>query len=115
MKTRTWIALLGGLFLLSLALCLWPREPKNQAEIYCDGVLLRTVSLEEDTVFTLETAYGTNEITVSHGRLGVTAADCPGGDCVHQGFRNEGAPIVCLPHRLVIRFTGGPALDGVSG
>ena len=115
MKTKTWIILLGGVFLACLTAIFWPRGQANQAEIYCDGQLLRTVSLAGDQVFTLETPYGYNEITVSGGALAVTAADCPGGDCMAAGARSAGEPIVCLPHRLVIQLTGGESgVDTVS-
>lgn len=114
MKTKTWILLLGSLFLVCLLLIFWPRGQANQAEIYCDGQLLRTVSLADDQVFTLQTPYGYNEITVARGKLSVTAADCPGGDCMAAGARSAGEPIVCLPHRLVIQFVQNAGVDGVA-
>lgn len=114
-KTRIWILLLGSLLLVSLALCFWPRSAANTAEIWSDGILLRTVSLAQEQSFTVESAYGSNTITISGGKIAVTQADCPGGDCLQAGWRNSGRPIVCLPHHLVIQFANTGGLDAVSG
>ena len=112
MKTRFWTALLGAIFLLSLALCLLPRPAGTQAEIWVDGTLQRTVSLLQEQQFTINTPEGVNVITIRGGKLAVTQSDCPGGQCMAQGYRNSGS-IVCLPHRLVIQFSGGA--DAVAG
>ena len=95
-KTRVWICLLGGLLLASLALLLWPQERAQSAEIWSDGVLVRRVSLQ-------------------NGAIAVTQSDCPGGDCIQTGWRQGGQPIVCLPHRLVVQFSGGGGPDAVTG
>ena len=114
-KTRVWICLLVGLFLVGLALLLWPQEPARTAEIWSDGVLLQRVSLAQDQSFSVESPYGTNTITVQGGRIAVTQSDCPGGDCMQTGWQDGGRPIVCLPHRLVIQFTGTAGPDAISG
>ena len=78
----------------------------SQAEIYLDGQLLRTVPLNRDQEFTLEGEFHAT-VTVSGGKIAVTASDCPGADCVHSGWINSpGRSIVCLPGRLEIRVTG---------
>lgn len=51
-------------------------------------------------------------ITIRGGKLAVTQSDCPSGQCMARGYRNSGS-IVCLPHRLVIQFSGGA--DAVAG
>ncbi len=51
-------------------------------------------------------------IRVEPGRIAVTAADCPDKVCVDAGWRSDSAsPIVCLPHRLVIRIEKDAAAD----
>ena len=112
MKTRFWIALLGAIFLVSLALCLLPRPAGTNAEIWVDGTLQRTVSLLQDQQFTVNTPEGVNEITIRGGKLAVTQSDCPGGQCMARGYRNTGS-IVCLPHHLVLQFSGG--MDAIAG
>lgn len=112
MKTRFWILLLGAIFLLSLALCLLPRPAGTNAEIWVDGTLQRTVSLLQEQQFTITTPEGFNVITIQGGKLAVTQSDCPGGQCMARGYQNAGS-IVCLPHRLVIQFSGGA--DAIAG
>ena len=93
----------------------WPGETAQYAEIWSDGALVKQVSLQIDQTFTVEGEFGTNVITVSDGKIGVTEADCPDHYCMHRGMCNSGAQIVCLPNRLVIKFVGDDPVDGVVG
>lgn len=44
------------------------------------------------------------------GGVTVREADCPTQDCVHTGtITRSGQSIVCLPGRIIIQLTGGPA------
>lgn len=75
------------------------------AEIIVDGETVRTVSLSEETFFTVDTAHGYNDIRISGGCISVVSADCPDKVCVNTGATNSAAvPIICLPHRLEIRI-----------
>lgn len=117
MKTKVWILLLAILALACSVLSLWlfwPREA-DSVKIWSEGKLLRTVSLAQDTTFTVETPAGTNVITVQDGKVAVTEANCPDRYCVARGFCSGGAQIVCLPHRLVLEFVTGGAVDSVAG
>ena len=61
---------------------------------------------------------GFNTIRVEPGRVCVIAADCQDATCVHMGWLSGGTvPIVCLPHRLVIRLehTAMETTDGFDG
>ena len=118
MKTRTWIllfaALLAACIVLSIPLLL-PSEDASHAEILVDGKLVRTVPLSVSQQFTLTTHNGgSNTITVQDGAIAVTEATCPDHYCMHRGFCSGGTQIVCLPNRLVIRFTGTQEVDAVS-
>lgn len=121
-KTKHWILLLGGIFLLSLTGMLLPRlwiSPAPVAEIYQDGVLLRTISLTELTEpMTIPIKNGTQEnvILAEKGQIKMESANCPDKLCVRQGAIQSGAtPIVCLPHRLVIQIKNGePTADAVT-
>ena len=118
MKTKTWILLLGVLALLLLVICLWQffgQSGAGRAEILLDGELIKTVDLSVDQQFTVECSEGYNVILVENGKISVIEADCRGNDCVKCGPRSGGVPIVCLPHRLVIRFTSQTDIDGMSG
>ena len=118
MKSKVWLMILGGVLAACLglsALLLLPGEGAAQAEVYSDGKLLYTLDLLTDTQVTVEGKTGTNVITVRGGKIAVTEADCPDGYCMGRGFCNSGAQIVCLPNRLVIRFTGRQELDSIAG
>jgi hypothetical protein len=126
MKTRTWAALIAALLLLFAALALWlsGRSAAGQvANIYIDGVCVRSVDLSQlkgPETYTVETEGGQNVIQIEPGRICVQEADCPDQVCVQAGWLTDStAPIVCLPHQLVIRLEGSgvtaaPAIDGVS-
>lgn len=116
MKTKTWILLFGAVFLLLAGIVVWQylgTEPAESARIYADGRLVRIVDLSEDGTYRIESAEGWNELRVRDGKLAVTAASCPDGDCVRCGERNADPPIVCLPNRVSIRFTEAGGIDGV--
>ena len=118
MKTRYWVLLLAVALAVSVGLSLWlllPGEDAEAAEIWSNGKLLYTLDLQTDQVKTVESANGTNVITVKDGKIAVTEADCPDGYCMDRGYCSSGAQIVCLPNRLVIKFIGKLTLDGVSG
>ena len=82
------------------------------AEIYKNGVLIKTVALSEtdsEYQFTVGTPEeGFNVILVKHGEIGVIEADCPDGICIKTGFIANGViPVICLPNKLEIRVVSG--------
>jgi hypothetical protein len=117
-KTGYWV----GIFCVLLVVCgamslflLGESEPAQQVEVWSDGKLLRTLSLAVDQELTVESANGTNVVTVRDGAVAVTEADCPDGYCMQRGFCHGGTEIVCLPNRLVLRFVGQQEIDGIVG
>jgi len=64
------------------------------------------VSKEKDRTFRIESNDGDwNEIKIENGKISISDADCPDHTCVKTGvLRTETMPIVCLPHKLVIRY-----------
>ncbi|MDO5544492.1 MAG: NusG domain II-containing protein [Eubacteriales bacterium] len=119
MKTRTWILLLGGLFLLSLIgsfFVLRQRPDAALAQISSGGNVVKTVNLKEDQQFTITAENGgTNVITVENGKIAVTEASCPDHYCMKRGYCASGTDIVCLPNRLVIHFLQTQTVDAVVG
>lgn len=124
-KTRTWIITVAVLLAVSAALTVWlyfRRAPGTVANIYKDGECVRSIDLKLVTApysFTISDERGENTILVEPGRICVIYADCPDGVCVDAGWLSDSAsPIVCLPHRLVIRLEASAqaadALDAVS-
>jgi len=117
MKTKTWILLLGALLLICVLLSavFLQGGQADYAEVYSDGNLLYTLDLCVEQTKTVRSEYGTNVITVKDGMIAVTHADCPDGYCMKRGFCSGGAQIVCLPNRLVIRFSGKQEVDAAAG
>ena len=91
------------------------------AEIYQDGKLIKTISLDAvtgDYTFTVTGKDGIyNVIEVHHGEIGIIEASCPDGLCIHMGFIHSSAmPVTCLPNKLVIRIvTESDSADKVDG
>ena len=119
MKTKHWILLIAVLLLACTALSiplLMPGEAATHAEISSEGQVLETVLLSQDREFTITNSQGgSNTITVRDGKIAVTEASCPDHYCMHRGFCDSGAQIVCLPNGLIIRFTHQQEIDIVAG
>ena len=118
MGSKVWGICIGIALLVCVTasvVILLPREPSAEAEIWSEGRLLRTVALKEDQVFTVQTESGLNVVKVRDGKIAVTEANCPDGYCMKRGFCHSGTDIVCLPNRLVIKFTGPSDVDAAVG
>lgn len=101
---------------------------QTTAQIIYQGEVIRTVDLsavKKTESFTVGEPGNQNTIQIAPDGIGIISADCHDQICVHQGIRSHGPePIVCLPHRLSIRFTAPnpdgsdsdeAALDAVAG
>jgi len=121
-RTRTWVIIIAAAAVVFALLSIWMLSAKQSgtiAEVIQDGVILREIDLSlvtREYSFTVEAPDGGfNIIRVQPGRICVSEADCPDLICVHQGWlNNQGSPIVCLPHRLMIRLKEVTAVDAVS-
>lgn len=118
MKTKSWVLLLGSFALLcgSLTLLLQLyRQPALCAEVSSDGRHVLTLDLWQDGEYRIESRTGWNLIRVENGSVRVAEASCGSQDCVKCGAASSGAPIVCLPNRLVITFSGSNDYDAMIG
>ncbi len=119
MKSKTWALIIGVIALLCGVLSiplLLPGAAAGQAQITSGGIVIATVSLDQDQEFTVPAPKGgSNTVTVKDGRIAVTAASCPDHYCMKRGFGDSGAQIVCLPNGLVISFLGESEIDGAVG
>lgn len=82
----------------------------NYIEIIQDNEVLCIIDLnsESDRTFRIEYNGGWNEITVENGEIRISDTDCPDRTCVKSGvLKYKNLPIICLPHRLVIKFADG--------
>ena len=123
MKTRTWILIFASLVLIcgAVTAVLFLRRPSGSvANVYRDGACIYSVDLstvEEPYEVTFSDERGSNTVRVERGRISVVDADCPDHVCEKTGWVSEsGIPIVCLPHRLVIRIEkrGSGGVDAVA-
>ena len=86
------------------------------AEIYLDGQLIYQLPLDTPAQLEVSGDYH-NTVTVRDGKVGVTASDCPGEDCVHSGaIHTSGRSIVCLPNGVEVRVVNASSdVDFVVG
>ncbi len=111
-KTRTWIIMIAAAAMVLIALSvllLISRSSGTTAQIILDGEVIREVDLSrvrEPYTFTVnDGAGGTNVVQVEPGRICVCEANCPDKICISQGWlSDQNVPIVCLPHRLIIKI-----------
>ena len=118
MKAKSWLlffsALCAILVVLS-AVLLCGGKRAEYAEVYSDGKLIVRLDLSKDTEYRVDFSDGWNLITVRSGKISVTAASCTSQDCVRHPPADHGAPIVCLPNRLTIKFTDSSDYDALIG
>lgn len=85
---------------------------KNYAAVIQDGKTLYTIDLssEKDRTIRIDNPDGGyNVVEISGGTIFISEADCPDKTCIKTGkLTSEGVPIVCLPHRLVIKLVDEP-------
>ena len=117
LKTRTWILiiLIAAVVLAAMSAVLLTRSGAGTVvEVVQDGTVLREIDLSRVAeTYTFQVDWpggGSNLVTVQPGRICVSEADCPDQICVDRGWlTDEAAPIVCLPHRLIIKIRNGAA------
>lgn len=111
LKTRTWIILfsIAAAILAAVSFALLGGDGKSaEVEIISGGEIIRTIDLskvtEEYSFDVRDGEGGVDTVTVAPMRICVSYADCPDGVCVQRGWLSgSAAPIVCLPHGLIIR------------
>ncbi|MBQ1537406.1 MAG: NusG domain II-containing protein [Ruminococcus sp.] len=71
-----------------------------------DGRVIYTLDLskEKDREIVVEYKGRKNVIAIENGEIYMKEADCPDHVCIHTGRLSGGAPIICLPNRLVIEY-----------
>ena len=81
------------------------------AEIYQDGRILHTISLdkvENPYEITISGQDRHNIVLVEKGKISMKDATCPDGLCKKIGaIKNSSYPIVCLPNKVIIKIKGG--------
>ena len=94
------------------------KEDGHIANVYVEGEIVYSVDLNEvETSYEKEitTEYGKNVLLIEKGKIRVIDADCDGKECINMGYVTDSStPIVCLPHRLVIKIEKEGDIDVVS-
>ena len=94
----------AALFLAGFVL----KDEGRLVKVFHGGQEIGSYALSKDGEYEIRTEDGTNTLCIRDGEAFISAADCPGGDCMRMGRIGEsGGSIVCLPHRLVIRIESG--------
>ncbi len=114
------ILLIGGCLLAALVCCgLWLLLRKDGGAVIVeqDGRETARYALGENRTVRIEGQGGYNLLVIENGEAWLGEADCPNLLCVKTGkIRYAGQSIVCLPHKLAVRITGGASgLDAVTG
>lgn len=85
-------------------------EDDFYAEIRIDGVVQKTIPLNDENlwdVYTFESTYGVNVIEIKDGWIKVIEASCPDKlDVRRGGISKKGEVIICLPNRFVVEIVG---------
>lgn len=109
------VVLLAAGFLLCPLLTLRTTDGAY-CEIRCGDEVTRYPLSDTRTIPLSHGGY-TLTVTIAHGTVSVTSADCPDRVCVRTGeISHSGDVIVCIPAEVVIRITGNEeAADYVAG
>lgn len=110
MKSRTLVIIFSAIIILCAVIYLFiscGTGECNIAVIYKDGVPVEKIDLNavtDEREIVLSDEHGENTVVVSHGDIRMKAADCKDQICVRHGsLAQSGTPIICLPHRIVIK------------
>lgn len=106
-KRNDWI-LFGIILVVSFAMAViyyvFPRDSGDSVSILIDGNIEQTLSLNQDTVFTIQIGEYQNVLQIKDGFASIIEANCPDKLCVSQHrISKKGESLICLPHKLVIR------------
>ncbi len=123
MKTRFWILIFVVVAVIAGAASIYTLGHRTHgliAGVYQDGVLIRTIDMTEVTEpyeFTITDGDHYNTVRVTPDSISIIDASCPDKTCILHGPLGDGAPIVCLPNRVVIRWENSddPEYDAVIG
>lgn len=93
---------------VTVSLLLFRKSDSSYISIVQDNEIIYKFDLsatENQTIRIEDKNGGYNIVEISDGRIRISDADCPDRTCVNTGFLSGDIPIVCLPHKLVIRYS----------
>lgn len=110
MRQKKWPFALAGIFLavgILGSFLVLQKTHTGIVEIVQDGQVLYQFDLvqELDQVLEIEYEGRVNTVEIKNHQIRMLKAECPDNTCVHMGWLDSAAPIVCLPNHLVIQFS----------
>lgn len=104
------IAVIAVIFVgaVTASLLLLRKSDSSYISIVQDNEIIYKFDLsvaENQTIRIEDKNGGYNIVEISDGRIRISDADCPDRTCANTGFLSGDVPIVCLPHKLVIRYS----------
>lgn len=113
-KKWFWDILLASGILLLAGIIFFVSRPGGAgawAVVTADGAEIGRYALDQDCQVTIGGEHW-NVLQISRGTAAIIEANCGDFTCVRTGkISREGETIVCLPHHLMVRITGGEKAD----
>ena len=115
MKNKFFIIIFAVLAIISVFIIFIASKqnvPIKTAEIVQNGKVIETIDLNDVNG-------GFNTVHIEKDEISISDANCPDRLCVKQGkIKNSVYPIVCLPHKLVVKIkteNDDSVIDAVTG
>lgn len=105
---RDFVAVAMVLAVLIASIVMLTAKQGGTVEVYVDGKLTYSYSLDKNRTFEVDCDNGKNVVEIKDGKVSVIDADCNNRACVKsKAISKKGEQIVCLPHKLIVVIKGG--------
>lgn len=105
---RDFVAVAMVLAVLIASIVMLTANKGGTVEVYVDGKLTYSYSLDKNRTFEVDCDNGKNVVEIKDGKVSVIDADCNNRACVKsKAISKKGEQIVCLPHKLIVVIKGG--------
>lgn len=105
---RDFVAVAMVLAVLIASIVMLTAKKGGTVEVYVDGKLTYSYSLDKNRTFEVDCDNGKNVVEIKDGKVSVIDADCNTRACVKsKAISKKGEQIVCLPHKLIVVIKGG--------
>lgn len=105
---RDFVAVAMVLAVLIASIVMLTAKKGGTVEVYVDGKLTYSYSLDKNRTFEVDCDNGKNVVEIKDGKVSVIDADCNNRACVKsKAISKKGEQIVCLPHKLIVVIKDG--------
>ena len=109
---------IGDIIIIILFLILpfiFPKRGGQKVQIFVDGKLIHTYSLDMDTLITIRGYRGPATFQIKRGKVRMVNSTCPLKLCVKMGWIDKaGSSIICVPNRVLIKIAGKKNYDAIT-